>query len=261
MTDGSVEGDIDRIDQWGTLIERIDVPDAHHYFARPGGGQTLWLTGDTRQVSGIGQVRGDQVMITDADGESRVLLDLFDVLEVTASDLPEDIYDWSHANWLTYDARRDTFLVCAGFINTIVEFNITGEVLDVYGGLGAANGDYSFDPPGAAFDIPHGVHWADNGDLLMFAADDETRVVQALRYEVDAEARVMRRVWSHGAEEGREPQVLGELKQLSDGNLLVNWGSWGTIQIVSPEGELLYEALTDFLEFPGQIQLLESPYF
>lgn len=257
--DDSIDGEVVHIDQWGAVVETVQTPDAHHYFVHEDG-NTFWLRSDVASVNGFGQVIYDEIMVTDSKGQSSSLLNLLDVLDVQDSEFKQDVYDWSHANWLGYTAQRDSMLLCAGFINTILEVNQDGEVLDIFGGLNAINGEYSFDPPESAFDIPHGVHWASNGDLLMFAADEQTRSVQALRFAVDTENRVLRKVWSYGASLNREPLLLGELKELSDGNLFINWGSWGHLQIVSPEGELLWEAYTEFLVVPGQVHVLGSPY-
>ena len=254
---GSITGAVVRTDRWGRVVEEIDTPNAHHFFARPGGGETYWLTSRVGQVNGIGSVIGDQVMRTDAAG-TREVLDLFQELEVSVSG-SDAVADWSHANWLGYTPQRGTLLLSAGFINTLLEVSLDGEVLDIINGLGAINGSYRTEPPEDAFVLPHGVHWTEDGDLLMFAAD-ASGVVQAMRYSVDQDEKVLRRVWSHGASLGREPTVLGEVQELDDGNIFVSWGGWGMMQILSPDGALLWEAYTEFLAVPGQSHVLSSPY-
>ena len=254
--EAGIQSWITRVDQRGEVVEEVDTPDAHHFFTEDREGRLAWLVGEGRNYSGLGQVIGDRVL---AEGGVE-LFDSFKHLTVYAPpNVPVgDVLDWTHGNWLHYEPGRDSYLFSAANISTLVEFNAQGQVLDIINGRGAADGAYHY-RGGSPFALQHGVHYAANGDLLMFAADDADRM-RAVRYAVDRGAKLIEEVWSFGEDQDRHPSLLGEVQELPDGNILISWGAWGIVQIVSPEGEVLWEALTSFKEFVGQVHLLESPY-
>lgn len=247
---------ISRVSLRGEELERIDTPNAHHFFTEDGDGELSWMVADQRQVDGFGEVVGDRVV--SESGEE--LFNAWDHL--TVARLPgipvDDLFDWTHGNWHHYDPGRDSYVFSGGGNSVVVEYDASGEVLDIINGRDAVDGDYTY-TGGEPFFSQHGVHWADNGDLLMFAADDDESV-RAVRYALDREARTIEEVWSFGEGSERPVALLGEVIELSDGNYLVGWGAWGILQIVSPAGEVLWEGLTDFQQFVAQAHLLESPY-
>lgn len=260
--EGWAEGFIESIALDGSPVAQVETPGAHHFFERLPDGTLAWMAIEPREVDGMGTVVGDQVMIRSPDGTQRSLISLWDHLTVyETSTWEQPAYggaDWTHGNGLTYSDDRDSFLISTGGTDLILEVTSDGELVRQIGGVEAVDGDYSFNPPNTAFSYPHGPHFSASGELLMMSTvNNRSRLVG---YEIDDAQYRLTESWSYGEDRKSVVQVLGEVEELDDGNLLVSWGSLGTLQVVTPEGEILWEAQTGFGSLIGQAHLLESPY-
>ena len=258
-------GRVEEVSLENDLLGVTDTPGAHHFFDYHPGGGLCWLAPETRNIEGKNIV-GDMILCRSEDGETWRMSSVWEHLSyVPDPTLPEmDFIDWSHANWLHYSKLRRTFLTSFAFLDTVMEVAPDGRTLAVFSGsprsLPIREGDfYTLAPGEPEFYFPHGAHWASNGDLLMFVADEDN-IVRAARYALDEETLTMRQVWSYSDHNVHSLTVLGEVQELADGNILISWGGAGIVQIVSPEGEVLWELLTDFGEIPSQIHLIPTPY-
>lgn len=260
--DGWAEGLIESVALDGSPVAQVETPGAHHFFERLPDGTLAWMAIEPREVDGMGTVVGDQIMLQSPDGEPESLISLWDHLSLyetpTWKQPAYDGADWTHGNGLTYSEARDAFLISTGGTDVILEVGSDGEVLRMIGGVEAVDGDYTFNPPNTAFSYPHGPHFSATGELLLMSTvNSRSRLVG---YEIDDEQRRLTESWSFGEDRKSVVQVLGEVEELPDGNLLVSWGSLGTLQVVTREGEVLWEAQTGFGSLIGQAHLLESPY-
>ncbi|MEC7988184.1 MAG: aryl-sulfate sulfotransferase [Myxococcota bacterium] len=246
---------IHRVDLAGYPLEEYTTPLAHHFFTLGPNEELVWLATETESVNNI-DIKGDAVIQQELSG-TEVLLSLFDIF--TPPYLTDDIefIDWTHANGLTWDARRESYTLSAANTNKIVEFSAEGTPLRIIG-RDAEEGEYGFFNFNHAFRFPHGVHWTQNGELLVFSTVQNTS--QAIRYAIDEDEKKLTQVWSFGADYGYRAHVLGSVQELSDGNILINWGSVGMLQIVSPEGTVLWEARTALQRFINDVQFLPRPY-
>ena len=250
-------GTLVSIDLLGNRTAEIDTPLAHHFITAGPEGGLVWLVDDVRDVEGT-EIVGDAVMHYSTGGEESVLFSGWDNFTLPPFSPNKKHLDWTHGNWIQWNADRESYLFCNAFTNTIVEFDIDGIPLRTMGGPGAQDSEYVFGSEEQAFEYPHGPHWADNGELLVFSTTDD--ISRVIRYEVDDDGAQLNEVWSYGEDLGYESLWLGEVQELPDGNLLICWGSVGLLQIVSPDGELLWEATASFQTFVNQVLPLSSPY-
>lgn len=248
---------IERVDMLGNPIESIETDDAHHFFVESPDESLVWLEEDIREVDGV-EIIGDVVMERDVQGEEAVLFSHWDNFTLPLIP-PGMLYmEWTHSNWVDFDAARDSYLVSNAYTNTIVELDRSGEPLRIMGGPGAMDSEYVFGSVEQAFEYPHGPHWTDDGDLLVFSTSEGlSRVV---RYSLDEEYKQLDEIWSYGEDYGFQAMWLGEVSELPDGNILISWGSVGILQIISPDGELLWEAVTSFQSFYSQVHMMSDPY-
>jgi hypothetical protein len=250
------EASIEHVDLLGNPLSSVDTPTAHHFFTVGSSGELAWLEEDIRIVNGT-EIAGDVAMRRDAKGEESILFSHWD--NFTVPQTSQNYLDWTHSNWIDWDADRESYLISNAFTNTIVEVDVDGEPLRIMGGPGAVDSEYVFGSENEAFEYPHGPHWADNGDLLVFSTHD--KVSRVVRYSLEDEGKKkLHEVWSYGADEGYEALWLGEVQELPDGNILISWGSVGLLQIVTPEGELLWEASAPFQSFFNQTHVMSDPY-
>jgi hypothetical protein len=249
-------GALTRVDLTGSEQSQLTTPEGHHFFATSPAGETWWLAVDERQIDGS-QVRGDVVMRQTSESTSEPMFSFWDDF-TPPTDATSAIVDWTHANWLVWSETRQTLTLSTAHTNHIIELSADGTMERIIGGPGAEGAQYTYLNPLDAFRRPHGVHWTDNGELLVFATMED--VSRVMRYRLDEETGTIETVWSFGTEYGYKTAVLGEAKELSDGNILISWGSTGLLQIVSPEGVVLWEAEAPFGSFFSQVHLLETPY-
>ena len=248
-------GTLEHIDLLGNPISTVETDDAHHFFTIGPQEELVWLEHDLRVLNGS-EIAGDVVMQRDSSGAESTLFSHWDSFTLPQSN--QAFIDWTHANWIDWDPDRGSYLLSNAFTNTIAELDADGAPVRIMGGPGAVDSEYIFDRFESAFEYPHGPHWTDNGDLLVFSTVD--KVSRVSRYTVDDELMIMTEVWSYGAEYAYEALWLGETQELPDGNILISWGSVGLLQIVSPSGELLWEAAAPFQSFFNQVHPMRDPY-
>ena len=254
---GGTAASIERVDLLGNPLESVETDEAHHFFSEGPDHSLVWLEEDTREVDGV-EVVGDVLMQRSDQGEETVLFSHWDNFTLPLMPSGMQYMEWTHSNWIGYDEARDSYLLSNAYTNTIAELDADGEPIRIMGGPGAMDSEYVFGSVDQAFEYPHGPHWMDNGDLLVFTtSDDLSRVV---RYSIDEEYKQLNEVWSYGEDYGFEALWLGEVQELPDGNILVSWGSVGILQIISPDGELIWEASSSFQYFFSQIHAMSDPY-
>ena len=241
----------------GKVIEETSTPEAHHFFTSGPNGELTWIKYDAQNVSGYNTVLGDQI-VTDLDNP-RTLLSTWDHLsfQVSNSTLPE----WTHANWIEYNADRDSYLMSTAYTDTLIEMDTEGNPLRIIGGVESAQGDsdYGFESPASKFSYPHGSHWTSKGELLVFSTRDNVSGV--IRYEVDDDTNTLRERWRFGEEYRYNALALGEVHELPDDNILISWGSVGILQVVDPSTDtVLWEAQSGLRQFPTQVHYMDSPY-
>ena len=249
-------GTIERIDFLGNPISTVETTEAHHFFTHGPDGELVWLVEEIRNIDGV-DVVGDAVMRRSVDGEESVLFSHFEDFTLPQLGNAKSI-NWTHANWVDWDSARSTCLLSNARTNTIAELTAEGELVRIMGGPGAIDSEYVFGSVEQAFEYPHGPHWSDSGDLLVFSTVDG--LSRAVQYELNEDQGQLKEVWSFGESYNYGSQVLGEVQELPDGNLLISWGSVGILQIVSPDREVLWEAQAPLLAFFNQTHVLSDPY-
>ena len=157
-----------------------------------------------------------------------------------------DVVDWAHANALFYDRVEDAYLVALRHQDAIVKLDrATGQVdwiLGPHSGWNAPWGELLLQPRGdmAWAYHSHGLEATPQGTLLMYdngndrASAFEARLPgsdafsRAVEFEVDAEAREVRQVWSYQGSEG-EPFYSSFLSDADwlpvTGNVLITDGA------------------------------------
>ena len=241
----------------GEEISTLETPGAHHFFSVSPEGEPVWIQEDVRSI-GSEDVVGDQIVVG-LGADARSIFSTWD--HFTFQPNPGTAPEWTHANWVEYHPERDSYLISTAYTDTLVEMDTEGNPLRIFGGRNAAPGDsdYVFDDPSSLFSRPHGINWTSKGDLLVFSTVRNTSCV--IRYEIDDTTGVMTERWRFGQEYEYEAMALGEVHELSDGNILIGWGSVGLIQVVDPTTDtVLWEAQSALEQFPTQLHYLDNPY-
>lgn len=148
---------------------------------------------------------------------------------------------WSCApNTVHWNPDTGTVVWSMFVTGTVVEIDLaTGERVWQFGQL---PGGWSADPTGIQLDYQHFPNWTPDGTLILSTHDPGRPHTQVVReFEVDEAARTFRQVWTYTPEERLYADYAGEALRLPNGNTLVDFGTDGALQEVTPEGDVVWE--------------------
>jgi hypothetical protein len=171
-----------------------------------------------------------------------------------------------YSNTVNWNPLDDTVLLSFPFVNTVVEIDRqTGEMVGQYG---QSPGSYSFDPDSSGFDFQHYANITPEGTLMVSTHIPDTEERHAfMEFDIDRENQTLIQKWVY---EGNEyADMMGEAHKVpnGNGNVLVNWGTGGTIKEITPDMQVVWQVLWD-ADFPtaqnnklvGHCTLLDDLY-
>ncbi len=244
----------------GTVYDERVTTGAHHFFRQLEDGSIGYLATDIRgwrdpETGEDLQVVGDALTVLSPDGELKTIFSVWDHLEVEkGSEWDRGFFagaqDWTHGNALDYDATSDTWLISLGGIDSLLLVSGEGALLDTI------NEDtYTFvgaDP----IVFQHDAHWTADGTILLLSHNESATA--AVEWERDEEARTMTAVWSY--QDGTRASGLGQARELENGNVMVNFGGFGTIREVTRDGQIAWEAQAREGYFFGNGEMVTDLY-
>ncbi len=241
-----------RVALTGELVDQRSTPRAHHAFAQLGQGRYAYVAADVRsyQLPDAQQpvdIAGDAIVIVEQDGAATTAFSTWDwtvpqaVSEPWISFYP-GVSDWTHANSLAWYPQDGTFLLSAGYIDSVLEIDAdSGQVTRQFG----ATGDVGIAPGSTSFFFQHDPHWTLDDTLLMTTAylegegEWEDSMFIAVEYAVEGDQ--LEELWSYGKDQGIDTLAEGQARRLANGNTMVNWGFTGLCREVTPQGEVAWE--------------------
>jgi hypothetical protein len=251
--DSGAASQVHRIKIDGTHLESYATPGAHHAFTELRDGSLVW---------GAASWSTETLEKRNPDGSQETLWDcgpFHDALGITSM---------CQSNTVTWDEATDTFLLSFYTTDTLVHIDhATGETLRVFG---EAYGDFAFDPETSAFAWQHGGYWTEAGTLLLSThrtdVPDEELETVAREYELDDETMTLHQIWSFGEGGGLHAHTAGEALRLPNGNTLHNYGSFGRLREVTPDGTIVWDVdwridlHEDYDRLIGRTTFLEDLY-
>ncbi|MEC7241796.1 MAG: aryl-sulfate sulfotransferase [Myxococcota bacterium] len=247
----------------GEVLETIDTPNGHHAFAWLPNNVLAYLAIDVRETDEFGPVVGDTVMVDDGTGpvplystwdDPRVLLE--EHRQWDNEFYPQGI-DWTHANYLSYNEERNSLTISFANAEAVIEVDATtGEHLRSIG----QDGTHSVEE--GLLGRPHAGYWTDSGTLMVFTTPLWGAGKSSIGVELafDDEAKTAEVVWEYGYELGYNTIVMGESTRMPNGNVLMNFGSTGIVEEVTPEGQPVWRVYTATGTFPGHWSFVRSLY-
>ena len=261
---------------------------AHHDALELPDGRVAWIGYETRTLDLSGRsvtLTADTILEADADStdEPTTRWSFFDDYphgvwmvchHANEEGYDEGAGDLTHGNSLMYDEVEDDFLFMGRNLDALMRIDRgTGELMSQIGGKYGEFTDVAgdtIDPDDAAeVDGPadtwwshgHMSHWWDGG----FAVFDngyhhEGKQSRAVVYAYDEQARTVARGRTYESESHDFEGVLGDVKVLPGGNLLVVWTLTGVIEEVDPDGQVVWRASSELGNTVGRAAYLESLY-
>ncbi len=237
----------------GTGRAELTTPNAHHAFDELEDGTLAILAIDVRPTELYQDVVGDAVYETSWEGGETRVWSVWDALEPSPrADWDSPFYpqgkDWTHGNALVWSEARQTYMVSLGGIDTVFEVGRDGTVAGSYGSEGATPVGDAYE----AFNFQHDAHF--NGDRLRLttsSAELDDQRTWGVEYELDSTAGELVEVATWGKDRQDYARVLGQLRELENGNMLMSWGSGGVMREYTPDGDVVWEVYTEASQFFG----------
>lgn len=255
---GGEETSLRKVSWVGEELVVHPTPGGHHMFVELPDGTLTWMALDKREYThpDTGETDvwvGDALVEIAPDGTQTTVFSVWDWLTPSFNRGMDhfSIYgglDWTHGNHLRYDDATDRYTLSLGHAADVIDIDrATMAPVRIFGPDGV-----TADPP---FDYQHGAHWLPDGNLLMYMS--EARASGAIEYTlVDG---VPTEVWRHGFEE--ESIALGQAERLANGNTMVNYGAGGSLEEVTPAGEVVWGIEPDGPSgFLGQFTMVVDLY-
>lgn len=214
----------------GTVEQTWQTPGMHHPYVQIADGSILY---------GAWDGNNETLEQLSPDGTQRRVWSCADALaERGLSDLLDQ--STCASNTLAWRASDDTVLFSMYTLFTVFEIDrATGATLRTYGQL---DGSWAMDPPEAGFWWQHGVHWTDEGTLLVSTYETERGVDTIVReYTPDPDTQTLHETWNMGLGSGIWGQYMGEPHRLENGNTLHNTGSEPRLREGTPDGTIVWD--------------------
>ncbi len=228
---------VQRIRLDGTVDHSYPLGDLHFPFVELADGSVAWGTtlGDGAERTTLRRMSVDGSV-----DELWSCGELYDALGEVRSCMP---------NGLSWSDQRGSLLMSQWSVNALIEVDLDGQVLHTFGDLPGA---YGFAEEGTAFHLSHGSGFTGEGTLLVstqVAPDDDELVVR--EYAVDADAGLLRQVWSFGEGQGVLGPEAGGAERLPSGNTLHNYGTGTRLREITPDGQVVWDLAWFVGEEPG----------
>ncbi len=225
--DGGAESQVARLKIDGTEVALYDTPGLHHPFTDTPDGGLLW---------GAHNGGWNTLRHMEPDGNTT------DIWSCAAfyEEIKEDGEYTCSSNTVTWDDASGHVLFSLYSSDSVVEIDpASGESLRWFGHIPEA---WSFAPEDSAFWWQHGVHYTEQGTMLVSAKETRNGTETVVReYELDEDSQALVQIWSFGDGEGVYGPEMGEAHRLGNGNTLHNYGSGARVREVTPAGELVWD--------------------
>ncbi|MBM4392492.1 MAG: aryl-sulfate sulfotransferase [Deltaproteobacteria bacterium] len=235
------------------------APYGHHDFIEVPGLEFAYIAAEGREVNGE-DVVGDKIVERDLDGNEREVWNAFDWLEVEKNQgWNTNLYpfgaDWTHANGLFYDEESDAYLISLYFHHTVVKVDRgTG---DVGWFLGGEHSDFTL-PLGHTFQHQHAPSVTPEGEVCVYDNAGGPDGSRGLCFRLEGDAATL--AWSFDPADDRQSVLMGDVDRRADGGALVAFGEHGEIDLVSPDGALVWEVDSEDLGVVSKVEARASLY-
>lgn len=230
------------INTQGDILQTYDLPTYHHDVLLLSNGNLLVLTTETAIINNE-QIKGDKIIELDAQGNTVWQWSSIEHMDtgrfpgVLANRVNNGQKDWTHSNSLFYDTHDDSILLSSRSQSWVVNIDHqTGDVLWILGDDKDLSSGYSANfftlNNGSWMASQHAAMFTNLGELLIFDNRNESELAgsihnsRAVRYNLNTNAMIVEQSWEYIIP--KYTQALGDVDELSNGNILINAGGPGS---------------------------------
>lgn len=158
--------------------------------------------------------------------------------------------NWLHINSVSMGPTGN-YIISSPFTDTL--YSISPDFQRIEWRIGTTRSDFRFENPADRFVFQHSARQLANGHLLVFdngggPSQSHMRPAEfgvfsrAIEYEIDYEAKVLRKVWEYRHAPDISAPVVSSVERLANGNTLVNFGVAPVVLVeVDPQGSTVWE--------------------
>lgn len=234
MSDARAE--LVRVPLAGGEREVIVVEEAHHDFVEVERGRYSVIASDQRMIDRT-PVQGDALLDVTADAVTPIWSS-WDDLPPPTDLLPEQVYNWTHLNSVSWDGTR--WWLSSYSLESLLLVDPADGLVGVIGGEG---GDHTL-TAGEGFGPQHSPLPMEGGFLLFNNRHpDETGTFsEATAWSLDPTTRTYRREWTFRGDTPAYTPVFGSVEPTPDGDILTAWGTAGRLTLSTREGQTRWTA-------------------
>ncbi len=248
--------------QWisldGGTVTEVAVPGFDHDLAELPDGTVCMVTVEERTREDGSPWGADTLLELRPDGTTVEIFNAWDAFEDPESLPSARAPNWTHGNGLDYWPEEDAYLFSMKELGSIAKIpRATGEIEWMIDGK-LNQFDFGDDEVVA---LQHQFEMLANGNLLLFDNGTQERgYSRAVELDIDEEALTATQVWDYV----RDPSVFvaakGDVHRFSNGNTEVVWSTQGEIQVVTPDGTLVWALNAELGQAFTFVQPVDSFY-
>ena len=234
----------------GQVLDVIDVDGLHHSWDEMADGTVLWgsISEGNYEVLKRRALGGDEEIVWESQ---------------PALAAAGDTAVWAESNTVNLAPDEQSVLFSFYSHETVFEIDLaTGDALRQFGDLA---GSYAFDPPDSQFWWQHGVHYTDEGTLMVSTHELSNAPANdrqmAREYTVDDKSQTLHEVWNYVADDVYS-DAAGEAYRTPTDNVLINYGQPAHIREITPDGTVVWDADWGQVDtaFVGHTTLVDDLY-
>lgn len=246
------EGRLMRIGLDGVVAVDYLLPRAHHAIAQAWEGAVFVNERTVEQDQDGQEFYGQRVIEVDPTGEAKELLDLREALRIDVAPAQDEP---PHGNGLNYDPAQGALLWSVLGYEAVVALDAESGALRW--SISALDVDMAW-PSGVDLPVMHAPSLGLDGALIVFDNGSTGGTAQVRAFDVDPERDEVRDSWSYPRAEGQAVTAMGDAQELSDGHLLISWGTRGELEELDAEHRPIWQASAPLGEAMGNVARLDS---
>lgn len=240
----------------GSEVRVQPVVDLHQDFVELPDGNLLFLAYDVWNVDGE-DVVGDALAEVGEDGDASLIWSVWEhaAYDPTLTDLPGET--WAHANAVQYDDATGLAMVSLRNLDSI--HAIDRESGDVRWRMGGEDSDFKVAAGTTRlFERQHQFHLADDRLVVFDNGTVDGACSRVVELTLVEGSEIVSESWTHEVDPCLFVYALGDVRRLPDGNTLITWSTSGQMDLVAPDGTVVWQLNSAFGHGFGFSQWVET---
>lgn len=241
----------------GGTVRTVSAPNFDHDLAELPDGTVALIVVEERAHPDGGTWAADTIVEYAPDGTQTTVFSSWDAVDPVEAGI-DGPHNWTHGNGLDYDAVNDVYYFSWKEVGTLVKIQRATAEVDwmIDGKLNQF--DFGDDP---VVELQHQFERLPNGNLLIFDNGTQERgYSRAVELELDESALTANQTWEYVHIPPLYVFAKGDVQRFDNGNTLVTWSAMGELQMITPEGAIVWQLNAELGQAFTFVQPFQSFY-